>query len=515
MEEKITLDTTHFDYIVLGTDLPESILSAALAKQKLSVLTIDISTAYSGTIKSLNLKDLCSFVKEQPQKTKDELFSDFMVHRDYSLDNMLEAYGFRGFNIDLEPRFIFSDSYSTEELISMGVDNYLSFQACKEVCILKEQTLSKLPISKAEILKSDLMNLTQKRDFVKGLERLQKLVKTVVPDEEGYTNSTKDFEKEIYTDVKPVEPGTIQQDDDGYKALIDILGDNFAVSLLRYGYLNRIVKAENDKLTVKEMCEALKNFIGSIGVHSKIPFLYPVYGIGDLPQIYARVSALNSGIFLINPLFKIQDLNLDKCIELGISHCSYDYKYTSDRLIVGQEYTKTILGHLNNDGEKDLEYLRFVKIIALAEIKESDRKKLDYPLLITAPENHKVINNSTPMRIIITGESTKSTPEGLVSIYITFQDTEGVDLTEEYTANIATSVIEILYNSKDVQLELKGLMAFKKKTALEVSKLSIPDKVYFCEQGTEELTIEDGFQKARDMYSRLGYDLPKNLIVRK
>lgn len=514
MEEKIVLDSTHFDYIVLGTDLPDAILSAALSKKKLNILTIDTSATYSGTIKSLNIRDLNQMATSKASETRDQLFSDFIIHSDYTLDSLLEKYGFRGYNIDLEPRFIFSESYSTEELVSMGVDNYLTFQACKEICILKDKKLSKLPISKAEVLKTELMGLIQKRNFVRGLERVQKLVKAMVPDEENYVNSTKDFEKEIYTDVKPIDFEAIDGSENASKKLFELFGDAFSVDLLRYGYVNRNMKAEDDQMTVKEMCEALKNFIGSIGVHSKVPYLYPVYGIGDLPQIYARVSALNGGIFLINPLFNIASVNVADKIELNISHGEFSYTYTSDRLIVGQEYTETILEHLKTPPTDESKSVKFIKLIAIAEIKPSDNKNTEFPVLISVPENNSYLQNDSPIRIVIGGDSTKTTPDGQCAIYISFQDSANTDLTEDFILGMTSKIIEIVAEDRGLSLELKGLVGFKKLTKLGLSKQNIPDKVYFCEQGIEEMTIEDGFKKARETYSMLGHELDKYLITR-
>jgi RAB protein geranylgeranyltransferase component A len=59
------LNNSQFDYIVFGSSLSESILSAYLSKLKLKVLHVDFSKFYGGDCKNFNLKDMDSFIKEQ------------------------------------------------------------------------------------------------------------------------------------------------------------------------------------------------------------------------------------------------------------------------------------------------------------------------------------------------------------------------------------------------------------------------------------------------------------------
>jgi RAB protein geranylgeranyltransferase component A len=46
--DQIDLPKEIFDWIVLGTDLTESIMTAALGRQKKSILVLDSASGYSG-----------------------------------------------------------------------------------------------------------------------------------------------------------------------------------------------------------------------------------------------------------------------------------------------------------------------------------------------------------------------------------------------------------------------------------------------------------------------------------
>jgi RAB protein geranylgeranyltransferase component A len=58
------LDNNKLDYIILGTSLTESLLSAYLARGGKKAIHFDISRIYGGDCKNFNIKDLenCSFV---------------------------------------------------------------------------------------------------------------------------------------------------------------------------------------------------------------------------------------------------------------------------------------------------------------------------------------------------------------------------------------------------------------------------------------------------------------------
>ena len=73
MIEKYDIDQHEFDWIILGTDLPESILVATLANQGKKVLNLDFDSQYSGSLKSLNLKELAKFM-ELENTHKDEIY---------------------------------------------------------------------------------------------------------------------------------------------------------------------------------------------------------------------------------------------------------------------------------------------------------------------------------------------------------------------------------------------------------------------------------------------------------
>lgn len=52
------LDNQSFDYVIIGTSLCESILSAYLTKLNKKILHLDVSKFYGGDCKNLSIKDM-------------------------------------------------------------------------------------------------------------------------------------------------------------------------------------------------------------------------------------------------------------------------------------------------------------------------------------------------------------------------------------------------------------------------------------------------------------------------
>ena len=67
------LDNEKYDFLILGTSLTETALSAYLAKTKKKLIQIDISKSYGGDCKNFNLRDMEKFmneIKENSSKDK-------------------------------------------------------------------------------------------------------------------------------------------------------------------------------------------------------------------------------------------------------------------------------------------------------------------------------------------------------------------------------------------------------------------------------------------------------------
>jgi len=153
--------------------------------------------------------------------------------------------------------------------------------------------ICKVPANDMEALKSSLMGLFEKKrcmNFYKYVENVD-------------YNDKKTW-KDINIEVQPMK--------DVYKKYgleantIDFLGHAVALHV-DDKYLERPAKDTIDKMNL---------YLDSIGRYGDSPFLYPVYGLGGLPEAFSRLCAIHGGTYMLNT--KVDEILLESGKVKGI-----------------------------------------------------------------------------------------------------------------------------------------------------------------------------------------------------
>ncbi|PAV22052.1 RAB GDP-dissociation inhibitor [Pyrrhoderma noxium] len=256
-----------YDVVVLGTGLTECILSGLLSVEGKKVLHMDRNDYYGGDSASLNLTQL--YRKFRPdQVAPTELGRD----RDYA--------------IDLIPKFIIASGELTRILVHTDVTRYLEFKQIAGSFVYRDGKISKVPSTEMEAVKSPLMGLFEKRRAKKFFEFLQNW-KDDDPSTHQGINLDKDSMKSVYEKFG-LEAGT--QDFIGH-AMALYLDDDYITKPARPAY-DRIVL-----------------YTSSMARYGKSPYIYPLYGLGELPQSFARLSAIYGGTYMLDK--KIDEIVTD------------------------------------------------------------------------------------------------------------------------------------------------------------------------------------------------------------
>ncbi|KAF8917675.1 GDP dissociation inhibitor [Mucidula mucida] len=247
-----------YDVIVLGTGLTECILSGLLSVEGKKVLHMDRNDYYGGDSASLNLTQL--YRKFRPdQAPPAELGRD----RDYA--------------VDLIPKFIIASGELTKILVHTDVTRYLEFKQIAGSFVYREGRISKVPSTEMEAVKSPLMGLFEKRRAKKFFEFLQSWRDDDPTTQQGL-DLDKDTMKTVY-DKFGLEPGT--QDFVGH-AMALYLDDDYLTKPARVSY------------------ERIVLYTSSMARYGKSPYIYPLYGLGELPQSFARLSAIYGGTYMLD-----------------------------------------------------------------------------------------------------------------------------------------------------------------------------------------------------------------------
>ena len=56
----------------------------------------------------------------------------------------------------------------------------------------------------------------------------------------------------------------------------------------------------NEKGMAKDAVQRIRLYVNSMARYGKSPYIYPLYGLGELPQGFARLSAIYGGTYMLN-----------------------------------------------------------------------------------------------------------------------------------------------------------------------------------------------------------------------
>lgn len=249
-----------YDAIVLGTGLKECIISGMLSVSGKKILHIDRNNYYGGESASLTpLEQLYEKFHGAGAKPPPEMGRG------------------RDWNVDLIPKFLMANGQLVKLLIHTGVTRYLEFKSIEGSYVYKGGKVYKVPADETEALTTSLMGMFEKRRFKKFLCWVQNFNCT--------DSSTWD----------EMNPETVTMQEVFTKFGLD---DNTADFT---GHALALHREESYKqLPYADTVQRIKLYSDSLARYGKSPYLYPLYGLGELPQGFARLSAIYGGTYMLD-----------------------------------------------------------------------------------------------------------------------------------------------------------------------------------------------------------------------
>jgi len=247
-----------YDVVILGTGLKECILSGVLSVEGKKVLHMDRNSYYGGDSASLNLNQLFEkFKKGQPG-------AELGASRDY--------------NVDLIPKFIMSTGKMVEILVKTDVTRYLEFKAVDGSFVQAEGKIYKVPSTSGEALKSSLMGILEKRRCGKFLE--------------------------FVGDCDEKDPKKNKEGWDLKKVTAREVFKHFGLSAETIDFVGHAMALYNNDAYIDQPAYETLNRIRLYGEsvlrYGNSPYIYPLYGLGEMPQGFARLSAIYGGTYMLN-----------------------------------------------------------------------------------------------------------------------------------------------------------------------------------------------------------------------
>jgi len=266
-----------YDAIILGTGFKECVISGLLAVDGYKVLHMDRNNYYGGASASLNLVQLFQQFKDGAVPPAEHGSS-----RDY--------------NVDLIPKFITATGLMVKMLLHTDVVRYLEFKQVDGSFVFRGGKVYKVPATDKEALASPLMGLFEKRRCQKFLVFVQDFEKDD-PKTHNKLDLSKKTPRELMSKEFSLEPDTI-----------DFLGHSLALYL------------DDDYLDKPGGCydliERMRLYAESLARYQKSPYIYPLYGLGELPQAFARLSAIYGGTYMLNK--PIEEIIYENGVAVGV-----------------------------------------------------------------------------------------------------------------------------------------------------------------------------------------------------
>jgi len=214
----------------------------------------------------------------------------------------------RDYNIDLMPKFIMASGKLVKMLIHTDVTKYLEFKSVEGSYVFKDKAINKVPATAMEAAKTPLVGFFEKKRVRSFLQYVQEFA-----DEDPKTH--KSLNLKTMTSREFMKHFSLDE------STFDFIGHAMAL-YSDESYLDE---------PAIELLRRIRLYGESLDRYGKSPYIYPLYGLGELPQAFARLSAVFGGTYMLNT--KVDEIiRNDKGEACGIVS---NGQYASCKFVVG------------------------------------------------------------------------------------------------------------------------------------------------------------------------------------
>ncbi|XP_066581307.1 rab proteins geranylgeranyltransferase component A [Prorops nasuta] len=431
---------TEYDVVVVGTGMTESIVAAAASRIGKKVLHLDSNEYYGGLWATFNfdglqkwiddlkaaknrnneanisIKDGETFLKASDQySTVENIEEQWYITTEAELpdvsskDTQTEGSGdnvnveglektdkekkepvkqwsidrikkeYRRFNIDLAPKLLFARGELVELLISSNIARYAEFRAVSRVATFMDGKLAQVPCSRADVFANKTVSVIEKRMLMQLL-------------------------------TSCMEQGADSPEFDDYrdKTFIEYLNTKNLTPIVKH-YVVQAIAMATEKTSCRDGVNRTKHFLNSLGRYGNTPFLWPMYGSGELPQCFCRLCAVFGGVYCLKRQLDRVVVKGDKCVAVVTGKQRLELGH----LVVGQ-------GHLPpefvaSEGKNQISRGIFITDKSIMQGEKENLTLLYYP-----PEEP----DQEAVTLIELGPSTNACPQGLFMVHMTCKRTK-------------------------------------------------------------------------------------------
>ncbi|XP_070808230.1 rab proteins geranylgeranyltransferase component A 1 [Pituophis catenifer annectens] len=237
----------------------------------------------------------------------------------------------RRFNIDLISKLLYSRGLLIDLLIKSNVSRYAEFKNVTRILVLRDGRVEQVPCSRADIFNNKQLTMVEKRMLMRFLTFCLDFEQR--PDE---YQAQKDCKFADYLKTQKLTPN------------------------LQHFILHSIAMVSEADCCTIDGLKATQKFLQCLGRYGNTPFLFPLYGQGEIPQCFCRMCAVFGGIYCLRHSIKclVLDKELQRCKavidhfgqRISASYFVVEDSYLSEKICKNVSYRQISRAILITDG---------------------------------------------------------------------------------------------------------------------------------------------------------------------
>ncbi|XP_003765679.2 rab proteins geranylgeranyltransferase component A 2-like [Sarcophilus harrisii] len=375
----------------------------------------------------------------------------------------------RKFNIDLTSKLLYSRGLLIDLLIKSNVSRYAEFKNVTRILGYQEENVLLVPCSRADVFNSKKLTMVEKRMLMKFL--------TFCLDYEQHPDEYKAYEESTFSEYLKTQKLTPN---------------------LRHFVLHSMAMISETSSSTLDGLRETRNFLQCLGQYGNTPFLFPLYGQGEIPQGFCRMCAVFGGTYCLN--HEVQCLVVDK--ESG--KCKAIIDRTGQR--INAKYFIVEDSCLSEKTCSNVTYKQISRAVLITDLSILKADSDQHISILTMPS---IDPGSAPVRLIELCSSTMTCMEGTYLVHLTCassKKTAREDL-ELVVQKLFTPYTEVELDKREQEKpNLLWALYFNMRDSSGINRDSysdLPSNMYICSGPDCFLGSEHAVKQAQTFFQHI------------
>uniref|UniRef100_A0A8C1S4L4 Rab proteins geranylgeranyltransferase component A n=1 Tax=Cyprinus carpio TaxID=7962 RepID=A0A8C1S4L4_CYPCA len=367
----------------------------------------------------------------------------------------------RRFNIDLVSKLMYSRGALVDLLIKSNVSRYAEFKNIGRILTYRNGKVEQVPCSRADVFASKQLTVVEKRMLMKFL--------TFCLDFEQHPEEYQDYTE---------------------KPFREFLKNKKLTENLQHFILHSIAMVTQHTLT-EEGLKATQHFLRCLGRYGNTPFLFPLYGLGEIPQCFCRMCAVFGGIYCLR--HSVECLVVDKAsnkVKAVID--TRGQRISCSHFVVEDSY-------IRDEQRQSTAYRQISRAVLITDRSVLPSESDQQISMVTIPP----LESSAPaVRMVELCSSSMTCMPGTYLVHLTCSSSGKA---QEDLAPVISQLFHVSTIPGEEPSEVLWVMYFNMRdtSALDSSSYSLPSNVHVCTGPDDSLCSDYSIKLAESVFHHI------------